>query len=533
MRWRPARGRLGRPGRRIAVAAIAAIAATGVLAACGGTAGGGSTTSANGQAPQSGGVLRIAHVASRISSLDPVSSGSGFDQTVLYSIFDTLVNFDPKSMVPTPGLATSWSFVTPTELDLTLRQNVKFQDGTPFNAAAVVFNLNRDLTTKNSFIAGDLTSIQSVTASGDDMVKIALKSPNSALPLILSDRAGMMVSPTAVQKEGDATFMTKPVGAGPFMVTGAVLNQYVTMTAFAGYWGGKPRLAGLKYTVLPEAQAAVNALLNGQQDFIDSVPAANLAQLKASASVTTVTGDGLAMQTCEPRLNTGPLASPLVRQALNYALDRTAINKVANLGYGKPSDVMFPPESWAYPSAEASAYSYDPAKAKQLLAQAGVKTPVTLTAAVDTLEPWPTIGQAMVAQMAPAGFNLKLVPLAAAESTPAFTEQGKYDLLCKTWTGRPDPYQTYTQKIVPSTGDTPPYTPPAGLMSALQATIQVTAIPARQAAIAKLEELVTKQYALLLPIVTQPNIQAMSTSVHGFVPNLYGKPKYGTGVWLS
>jgi ABC-type transport system substrate-binding protein len=526
---------LGGSRRRLAAVSLAAIAMS-LLAACGGTKGGVTTSaseSSASSAPESGGTLRIAHVAVRISSLDPVSSGSGFDQTVLYSIYDTLIDFDPKTMEPTPGLATSWKFVTPTELDLTLRQNVKFQDGTPFNAAAVVFNLDRDITTKNSFIAGDLTSIKSVTASGDGTVKIALKSPNSALPLILSDRAGMMVSPTAVQKEGDTAFETKPVGTGPFEVTSAVLNQDVTMKAFDGYWGGKPKLAGLQYTVMANAQAAVNALLNGQQDLIDSVPAANVGQLKADKNVTTDISDGLAMQSCELRLNSGPLSNATVRQALNYGIDRNAINAVANLGYGKASDVMFPPESWAYPKNVASTYSYDPAKAKQLLASAGYKTPVTITAAVDVLEPWPTIGQAMKAQLAAAGFNLNLVPLAAAESTPEFTQQGKFDMMCKTWTGRPDPYQTYTQKIVPATGDTPPYTPPAGVLSALQATINVTSIPDRQAAIENLEELVTAKYALLLPIVTQPDIQAMSTNVHGFQQNLYGKPKYGTSIWLS
>lgn len=522
---------LGGSRRRLAALGLAAIAVS-LLAACGGSKGGGTASVSGSAAAENGGSLRIAHVATRISSLDPVSSGSGFDQTVLYSVYDTLIDFNPQTMEPTPGLATSWKFVTPTELDLTLRKGVKFQDGTPFNAAAVVFNLNRDITTKNSFIAGDLTSIKSVTASGDT-VKIALKSPNSALPLVLSDRAGMMVSPAAVRKEGDTAFQTKPVGTGPFMVTGAVLNQYVTMKAFAGYWGGKPRLAGLQYTVMPEAQAAVNALRNGQQDLIDSVPAANVAQLQADKNVTTLISDGLAMQTCELRLNTGPLANATVRQALNYGIDRQAINQVANLGHGKPSDVMFPQESWEYPGNVASVYSYDPAKAKQLLASAGYKAPVTITAAVDVLEPWPTIGQAMKAQLAAAGFNLNLVPLAAAESTPEFTQQGKFDMMCKTWTGRPDPYQTYTQKIVPATGDTPPYTPPPGVLSSLQATIDVTSIPARQAAIKKLEELVTAKYALLLPIVTQPDIQAMGTDVHGFQQNLYGKPKYGTSIWLS
>ncbi|MBO0684669.1 MAG: hypothetical protein J2P45_16055, partial [Candidatus Dormibacteraeota bacterium] len=148
-------------------------------------------------------------------SLDPGAGISGFDQYYTKSIYDTLIRTDPKTMNPTvPDLATSWEFMGADKLTfrLHLRQNVQFQDGTPFNADAVKANFAHYTA---DGLYRDLAPVQSVTVVDDHTVDLNLSTPYAQLPAILAFRAGMMASPTALQQEGK-DYGQHPVGAGPF-----------------------------------------------------------------------------------------------------------------------------------------------------------------------------------------------------------------------------------------------------------------------------------------------------------------------------
>jgi len=166
---------------------------------------------ASAQTPRTGGTLRVA-LRAEVSTLDPHKGASGTDHMYLYPIYDTLVRFDEK-LNALPGLAESWETPDPKTLVLKLRRGVKFHDGTPFDAEAVKFNILRAQDKKLSAITSELAGIEAVETPDPQTVRLKLARPDAALVLTLADRAGMMVSPTAAQKQGDQ-FGRNPVGAG-------------------------------------------------------------------------------------------------------------------------------------------------------------------------------------------------------------------------------------------------------------------------------------------------------------------------------
>jgi ABC-type transport system substrate-binding protein len=501
-----------------------------LASACAGHSSSGTSTQ-SGQAPVNGGILRVAH-NTHVTSLDPIFSVSGNDKVILFEIYDRLFDFNSKTMLPTPGLATSYKFVTPTDMRMTLRQGVKFQDGTPFNAAAVAFSLNRGIHDSGSDVALDLKVISNITTTGDYTVDLMLSKPDSALPEVLSDNDGMIVSPTAVKKYGDANFAKHPVGAGPFEVKSFNYNQYVDMVRFAGYWQGAAHLAGINFTVISSPQAAVNALESGETDFIDKVDVSSLGQLGTLKNVTVAKTPSLGILRCRLQSAKGPLASQAVRQALFYGVDDNAINKIANDGLGSATSMLLPPQSWAYPKSVDGWASYDPAKVKSMLAAAGIKGTLTLTAEVDTTPVWTSIGDALKAQLAPAGINLVVTPVDPSVAQTQFVNDDKYDMWCNNYAGRPDPSEAFNQNVDPSSALVAPFAVTPDLAAALTQVTSAQTEAGRQQAVASVSEIAIKEQARVLPFASIVSLQAYSNNVHGYVPNLGGNPiLYNT--WLS
>jgi len=180
-------------------------------------------------------VLKISAPANP-SSLDPAKGVSGTDHVQLYTMYDTLVEWDFQTLEARPGLAEAWEFADPKTLMLKLREGVTFHDGTPFNADAVKFNIDRDLTNKNSRRTSELSSIKEVQVVDPSTVKFILKAPFAPLLANLVDRAGMMVSPTAAQNAGDDfTRMPMGGGTGPFKFVEWKKDDHVTLEANKDY----------------------------------------------------------------------------------------------------------------------------------------------------------------------------------------------------------------------------------------------------------------------------------------------------------
>ena len=152
------------------------------------------------QTPKKGGILKIA-APFNPSTLDPITGGLGSDHMQLYPLYDTLVDFEPTTLAPKPGLAIAWEFPDPKTLVFTLREGVRFHDGEPFDAEAVKAHLDRARSDQRSAVKAELQSIEAVEVLAPNKVALKLSRPDTALPLIMADRAGMITSPKAAASE--------------------------------------------------------------------------------------------------------------------------------------------------------------------------------------------------------------------------------------------------------------------------------------------------------------------------------------------
>jgi peptide/nickel transport system substrate-binding protein len=305
--------------------------------------------------------------------LDPLHAAAVDDADIDYAIYDTLFHISPKGDIE-PDLATGYT-VSPDGLtyDVALRHGVKFQDGTPFNAAAVKFNLDRELDPKNACgCRSFMGPIASVATEGADHIIIHLKRPFAPLPYSLGSLyGGLVASPTAVNKYG-RDYANHPIGAGPFRFISQQSANFVTVARWPGYWRkGRPYLDKVTFRAIPDSQARYASLLAGsiQSDENSALQQVLAAKRNHAVAVQYIPGLG----TVFVMLNTrqAPFDKLDARRAAVYATNFAAINKGLFHGLYRTVESPFPPASWAHPAAVPTYPAYDPAKAKALLAKSG------------------------------------------------------------------------------------------------------------------------------------------------------------------
>lgn len=360
--------------------------------------------------PQHGGALSVGLEATW-HPLDPFVGGLAIDDgSVESAIYDTLLTIDTAGKVG-PGLATSFT-LSPDNLTLTLelRQGVTFQDGTPLDADAVAFNFHRDLDQpKKAIFASYLSAISSVTTSGTSTVALHLKAPFAALPSVLTGFAGMMVSPTAVQKEG-ASFPQNPVGAGAFQFVSQVAGQSLSLKSNPNYWhSGFPCVDTLNFISIPSGTSRMASLQSGTIQDAENLSYPQIQQAKNAAGINLVHIPGLGTTFAMLETQHAPFDNVDARRAVLYATDFGAINKALYNNLYTPVESSFPPGSWANPGPSVAGYpTYDLAKAKDLVSKLGG---LSFTMAIQSGSPDVLqFNEALAAQWQQAGMTVKLVP---------------------------------------------------------------------------------------------------------------------------
>ena len=406
-----------------------------ILAACGG--GSTSTTS------KFGGNLKVG-LDSDVVTLDPLKSTALYDRQVMLNIYDTLVALDAHNNV-VPDLATSWSYATPTQLVFTLRTGVTFQDGTPFNANAVVFNLNRILSAPTSPRYSEIASVKSVVATDSTHVQFNLKRPFSPLLATLTDRAGMILSPTAVQKLG-SNLANAPVGAGsgPFMFSQWVKGDHLTILKNPHYWmkdaqgNALPYLQSVRYVPMTNESVRYSNLETGTINVAEDLGPNDVASAKANSSL--VYNQEPALSFFGFMLNTkvAPFTNVHIRRAIEWGVNRQEIVTTALKNIGVVAQTPLSQASWAYSSSIAP-YSYNTSNAKSELSQGGSSKGITFTLLIASGSPLNTEeAQFIQSELQPAGItvNIKQETFATLLSdTAAFNFQAALI----GWSGRPDP----------------------------------------------------------------------------------------------
>jgi peptide/nickel transport system substrate-binding protein len=290
--------------------------------------------------------------------------------TIVDNIFDTLVLRD-KDMQLVPGLAESWTAVDDTTWEFRLRQGVKFHNGEQFDAEAVKFSLDRILDPEaKAPTRSYISTIESVEVVDPFTVRIRTNGPDPLLPTRMSRYPTYIVPPKHVQQVGNEVFAREPVGTGPYKFVEFIPDQHVILEANADYWRGAPAIGKVTWLPIPDGTARVTALSTGEVDLIENVPVDLASMISASPEddLVQVKNGGLTIY-LGLVMKEKPLDEVKVRQALNIAIDRQSI--VDNILHGMASvrGTQVGPADFGYIDIPAPAY--DPAKAKQLLAEAG------------------------------------------------------------------------------------------------------------------------------------------------------------------
>lgn len=482
-------------------------------------------------APRKGGVLKVSANANP-SSLDPQTGGSGSDHAFLYPIFDTLIDFEPATLKALPGLAESWSNPDPRTLLLNIRSGVTFHDGTPLDAAAVKINLDRARSDPRSNIKGDLVTVEGVEVAGPQQVAIKLKQPDSALLLILSDRAGMISSPKAMQELGK-DYDRKPVGAGPMKFVSWNDNEKVTYAKHDRYWKqGQPWLDGLEMNVIPEINTALRAVVANQNDFVYFLSPQQKPLVDRAKTLVSVSGPTLYCVMTFLNFVKPPLNDLRVRQALNHAVDRESFAKATMAGLSEVATTVLPKAHWAFDPTLENYYKHDPDKAKALLAEAGHKDGLELHLIGYTDQRQQQRQEVLQEQLRKVGIKLRFSTFNIPEGSAAFFAKAEGNGLLSQWTGRPDPSLTFTLLYGKGSyfnSGREEATPE--ISAALAASRASADLGERKKAFSLLQRLVLEQ-ALSMPLLFQFELDAHNTKVKGFSPNLLGKPRFD-GVWLD
>lgn len=503
-----------------------------------------------------GGTLTFAQSADA-GTLDPALETSANSLAPATHIYEGLTGFDPGTTNPVPALATSWDASSDgKEWTFHLRDGVKFQDGTDFNADAVVFNFERWWDTSNPYnkgadqfiywdymfqgFKGDPNSVLSdIQKIDDSTVKLVLSVPNASLLNTLTMENFRFASPTAIQEQGDnyGTAEGKAIGTGPFMVEEWVKEDHITLARFDDYWGEKPTLDQIVYRVIPDTSAAFLALQSGEIDALSmwaSPSPDDINAAKNDPNLKVVYNPGLNVGYLGLNFSKPWLQNMNVRLAIAHAIDKQAIIDAIYPGDAVPAAEFEPESLWGYnPNIED--YSYDPQMARDLLQQAmdeGVQIPDPAIFYVMPVSrayyPDPqAIGELIQSQLADVGINTEIQSPAWPDPYLSDLEEDgtKHDLFMLGWVGDngdPDNFLCVffcggdTQFNNDGNGGGLP--PDNEIADKLRAAVAETDHATREAMYEEINQLIHDR-VISVPVVTRTPPTLFRADVSGYVPS--------------
>lgn len=375
--------------------------------------------------------------------LDPDQSRTFVGRIVYTSLCDKLVDISPELEI-VPELATEWSWSEDnTELTMHLREDATFHDGTPFNAAAVVANIDRSQNFEESRRKSEVASIETVEAVDEYTVKFTLSQPDATLLAQLSDRSGMMISPTAAEEMG-VDFGLNPICSGPYRFGQRVQQDRIVLEKFPEHWNaGEYHFETVVFLPIPDTTVRFANLQSGDLDMVERLSATDVAAAESAEGIEVARATSLGYQGITTNIGNGERAqnplgeNPELRQALNLVIDREALNQVVFNGAFRPGNQPVPPESPWYDE-EHPVPERDVERAKELLAEAGYADGVTIDVQVANNPVQLQVMQVIQSMAAEIGMNIEIQ---AKEFASMLADQtaGNYMATQVGWSGRTDP----------------------------------------------------------------------------------------------
>ena len=382
-----------------------------------------------------GGELNIA-IGTDPEMIDPIRATSSPAAMVMVHIMETLFDYTVDGEI-VPLLARDYD-VSDDGLvwDLFLREGIEFHDGTPFNAEAVKYNLERMLDPANEAVYAFLIDeISEIEVLDEYTVRIKTGEPFAPIMAHLSHNFLSMVSPTAAEKYGD-DFNENPVGTGPFTFESWTRGEKLSVVKNEDYWGDNAYLDRVNFLIVPEDATRVVMLETGEADAIMRVPPRDVERLGDRANTEVLSVPSVRTIYIGFNCQKEPFTDPRVRQAINYGVHNQAITDHILGGAGRPSDAPISPGLFGYSPQER--YDFNPEKAKALLAEAGFEDGLkaTLHHPVGRYLMDEVVAQAVQSQLTEIGVELELITMEWAtylEATGKRYDEAEQELYMLGW----------------------------------------------------------------------------------------------------
>ena len=373
--------------------------------------------------------------------LDPTLARTFVGRIVFAGLCDKLFDINDRLEI-VPQLATGYRWEDPTSLLITLRQGVRFHDGDPMTAESVVYSLNRHLTMQGSFRRGEIGSMQSAEIVDPQTVRVRLREPFAPFVSQLTDRAGMIVSPRAAEAAG-RNFGNRPVCAGPMRFVERVAQDRIVLERFQEYWdAARIHLNRVTYLPIPDGNVRLANLQSGAIELTE-IEANDVRAVQRNNRLRVAMVDELGYQGITFNVGHGPRAqtpfgqNPRVREAFELAIDRAAVNQVVFEGVHTLTAQPLPPAN-PFHVRDFRPEGRNLARARQLLQDAGVRTPLAVEMTVPNNPDLRQAAEVIQAMVREAGFDLRINAMEFASSLQAAT-RGDFETYFLAWSGRADP----------------------------------------------------------------------------------------------
>ncbi|MBB6099292.1 peptide/nickel transport system substrate-binding protein [Deinobacterium chartae] len=488
-------------------------------------------------------------------SLESGNITDGNSIIVQRQIYDTLVDFKDGTTDLIPGLALSWTAnKDATVWTFKLRRNVKFHDGTPFNADAVIFNVNRWWDPKdptgyrdqgrNWEIWGQLMGgykgekssiLKSVTKVDDYTVRFTLNSGFTVFPDVIGAGYFGIASPTAVKKAGAryGTPGVAAVGTGPFIFESWKTGDRINLKPNKSYWGTKSKLDQVVFRFIKEPSARLNELRAGTIDFTSELNPDDLKTVRSDKNLVAVKKPSFNVGFLSLNVSNKYLKDVKVRQAISMAINKKEIVEAFWGELGQSNASFLPPVmNWANSKKVPADYKYDPAAAKKLLAEAGYPNGFELDLwYMPVSRPYfPTpkpIAEAIAAELSSIGIKANLKTKDWAQYLEDRNKAPGFDMYMIGWNGDyGDPDNFYSAYYGPNASDDSNYQPKElnDLLAKARAAVGKSA---KAPLYAQIHE-ITYNAAVRIPVVHSFPLAAARSYVKGWVPSPLGSEAFNT-----
>ncbi|MDX1809636.1 MAG: ABC transporter substrate-binding protein [Sulfurospirillaceae bacterium] len=511
-------------------------------------------------APRYGGTLVFGR-GGDTSTIDPGHSTDGESFYASTQVYDNLVQFKYGTTQIVPGLAKSWD-ISKDGLTYTfhLRHGVYFhptkffKKKVEFTADDVVFSLKRQFDKKNPFykVGGSYEYWSAMDM--DNIVKDVVKVDKYTVKILLKKREAPFIANMAMDfasilcksfaydllKKGKAGDLNRlAVGTGPFYLIKWIKDDRIIFGANKNYWGGKPYINKLILKVIPNNSVRAAELKTGSIQIMDFPNPEEVSTLRKNPKLKIVEQEGLNVGYLAMNVDKKPFNDVRVRKAVNYAINKAAIVKAIYAGLGKVAKNPIPPTMWSYNN-KIKDYTYDPAKAKELLKEAGLPNGFETTLwAMPVPRPYNPNGrkvaEAMQSDLAKVGIKVKIVSYDWGTYLQK-TKMGEHDMALLGWTGDNGDPDNFLFTLLSKAAANKPASNIAfwknDKFDKLVTEAKETANIAKRTELYKEAQVVFHDQAPWVTLANSIVVEPMSKKVHGFKLDPVGKRRFNT-VWLS